>query len=525
MSHKHQKSGDKIDQWWSSIQNEKLSELKYVMLHSGLNVSKLQNDDGITGLQLAAMNNKPKALLVILDILRSKRELVESIDVEDGDGKTALMLACEVGAVKCVDHLIYYKASLKKKSNEGKTARDYAVMNRKNDVVELIDEELNGGKELPSDQVEEVDADGLTSTQRSKLKKKAMMDAERKGALVAVASAAGATASLQDLSLGDEPGDGVEGSNGSGEAAAVKTSSATSNAPSINQALDKYGRKPLPNTMPTPRWQEITTVLLEKRRELNVTVPSIDSVNESVSPTLAGFAQSEASHVDEDDVIDPALFHCTLLNRLEIHIGPRLKVLTSHIGHLSSLQTLILSHNSLSSVPESILACSELKNLDLSYNQLESLPSSLSQLPKLEVLDVSGNKLVNFSALKGSSSIVKLLADKNLLEDMSDLSYKNLSRLETLSVSYNHLASIPDEIGEISSMMVFNISENQITELPSGLANMKEKKIREFKVLPNPIEDKKVLKILTADRPEKVVKELFKYLQANEGGGKKGKKK
>jgi hypothetical protein len=31
-----------------------------------------------------------------------------------------------------------------------------------------------------------------------------------------------------------------------------------------------------------------------------------------------------------------------------------------------------------------------------------------------------------------------------------------------------------------------------------------------------------VLKVLNSDRPEKVVKELFKYLQANGGGGGKG---
>jgi hypothetical protein len=48
------------------------------------------------------------------------------------------------------------------------------------------------------------------------------------------------------------------------------------------------------------------------------------------------------------------------------------------------------------------------------------------------------------------------------------------------------------------------------------------KKVRELRLLPNPIADKKVLKVLNADRPEKVVKELFKLLEAGGSGGKKG---
>ncbi len=48
------------------------------------------------------------------------------------------------------------------------------------------------------------------------------------------------------------------------------------------------------------------------------------------------------------------------------------------------------------------------------------------------------------------------------------------------------------------------------------------KKVRELRLLPNPIADKKVLKVLNADRPEKVVKELFKLLEAAACGGKKG---
>ena len=59
----------------------------------------------------------------------------------------------------------------------------------------------------------------------------------------------------------------------------------------------------------------------------------------------------------------------------------------------------------------------------------------------------------------------------------------------------------------------------EITELPAGLAELKEKKIRDLRLLPNPIADKKVLKVLNKDRVTEVVKELWKLLEKSGGGG------
>jgi hypothetical protein len=93
------------------------------------------------------------------------------------------------------------------------------------------------------------------------------------------------------------------------------------------------------------------------------------------------------------------------------------------------------------------------------------------------------------------------------------------------------------QIGSLSMLSVLNVADNAIAELPVGLSELKEKRIRELRLLPNPIADKKarecgkarigkitnrgiygqVLKILNSDRVEKVVKELFKYLGQTDG--------
>ncbi|RYE78619.1 MAG: hypothetical protein EOO80_08160 [Oxalobacteraceae bacterium] len=58
-------------------------------------------------------------------------------------------------------------------------------------------------------------------------------------------------------------------------------------------------------------------------------------------------------------------------------------------------------------------------------------------------------------------------------------------RLETVSASYNKLTAIADAIGEAGALAVIDFSHNELTELPASMSDLKEKKIRELKLLPN----------------------------------------
>ncbi len=80
-----------------------------------------------TPIQIAVNANKHKALLVILDILRQRRELATAIDVTDDEGRTPLMVAAAKGFATCVDLLVYYGAQPERRSRAGKTAEEYAV--------------------------------------------------------------------------------------------------------------------------------------------------------------------------------------------------------------------------------------------------------------------------------------------------------------------------------------------------------------------------------------------------------------
>jgi len=119
------------------------------------------------------------------------------------------------------------------------------------------------------------------------------------------------------------------------------------------------------------------------------------------------------------------------------------------------------------------------------------------------------------------------------------------------------------QLGQLPALAVLNVADNALEELPPGLSELKEKKLRELKLLPNPLTDPKVRcaaqgspasrssvhaspaaaskrRILTArriphpvrvqvkkiitnnDTVSKLVKELWKYLEGQKDGGGKG---
>ncbi|CAB4060339.1 unnamed protein product [Lepeophtheirus salmonis] len=62
----------------------------------------------------------------------------------------------------------------------------------------------------------------------------------------------------------------------------------------------------------------------------------------------------------------------------------------------SSMEKFLLYHNTIKSIPDSIIALHSLQFLDLSRNQLSYLPANLCQLP-LQGLIVNNNRLVSFT--------------------------------------------------------------------------------------------------------------------------------
>jgi hypothetical protein len=86
----------------------------------------------------------------------------------------------------------------------------------------------------------------------------------------------------------------------------------------------------------------------------------------------------------------------------------------------TQLQSLVLSHNSISEIPSAISKLSNLRNLDLRYNDLETLPPSMGQLTQLKHLKLLPGNNIRTPA---DERILKLAADKpaKLLGYLRDL--------------------------------------------------------------------------------------------------------
>ncbi|PNF42804.1 hypothetical protein B7P43_G13605 [Cryptotermes secundus] len=134
------------------------------------------------------------------------------------------------------------------------------------------------------------------------------------------------------------------------------------------------------------------------------------------------------------------------------------------------LERLYLYHNTIRSIPDSVVYLQSLIYLDLSRNQLSVLPSTLCQLP-LEVLLVANNKLV---ALPEELGRMKTLAELDAsCNEISHLPPQlgELSVLKSLNIRRNHLVELPIEIVYLR-LVKLDISGNRISTLPVELRTM-----------------------------------------------------
>ena len=100
------------------------------------------------------------------------------------------------------------------------------------------------------------------------------------------------------------------------------------------------------------------------------------------------------------------------------------------------------SGQSLTKMPQDILAMTFVQQLDLSNNHLTgALPAEIRHLSNLQVLNISSNKMTSLPAELGQ-----------------------LSKLRILNASNNQFTGIPHELGNLQNLEVLDLSGNDISE-------------------------------------------------------------
>ncbi|MFX1535332.1 MAG: leucine-rich repeat domain-containing protein, partial [Promethearchaeota archaeon] len=162
-----------------------------------------------------------------------------------------------------------------------------------------------------------------------------------------------------------------------------------------------------------------------------------------------------------------------LTNLQELYLNNNLLVsLPETIGNLTKLETLQLQENKLTSLPASIGNLKSLQTLNLYNNQLASLPASIGNLQSLQNLELWRNKLTSLPASFGQlTQLVELNLGLNRLGSLPE-TIGNLTKLETLQLQENKLTSLPESVGNLTNLHVFNLWHNLLESLPKSFGNL-----------------------------------------------------
>ncbi len=210
------------------------------------------------------------------------------------------------------------------------------------------------------------------------------------------------------------------------------------------------------------------------------------------------------------DSIHELCIRCPNLQRLSLARN-RIQVLDDSIGKLSSLTHLNLLHNGLQSLPSSIGALTQLQVLDVSHNSLRSIPKTIVMLKQISVLNLecnsleeipdigkmhcdtinlNSNRLITIPRCIGEMKKLKrLLLNDNRLKFLPvDMCYSN--SLQTIHLSRNNIAEMPNAIGLLSSTLEsLWLDNNKLCALPTSfyqLSRLKELRIEGNRGMVNP---------------------------------------
>jgi Leucine-rich repeat (LRR) protein len=133
-----------------------------------------------------------------------------------------------------------------------------------------------------------------------------------------------------------------------------------------------------------------------------------------------------------------------------------------------------LSNQGITTVTSSVYDKTNTTDLLLSNNSIKSLPSEMGRMNKLVVFKI----------------------DHNLLEGSLIGEIRQMSQLKQLDASYNKMTGVPAEIGQLSNLEVLNLSYNQITAFPNEITNIKNN-LKSLNVTGNKLSSDQISKLKT----------------------------
>jgi hypothetical protein len=175
------------------------------------------------------------------------------------------------------------------------------------------------------------------------------------------------------------------------------------------------------------------------------------------APSHDAHAEAIRKFLNDDPIIRTALAHIGALDLKNL----KLKVIPPELDLLTGIQTLDLSSNQLSEVPD-FTHFSKLRTLDLSDNQLIDVPD-FGHLPNLLWLSLKNNQLGEIPNFTRLQRLCQLHLSNNKLSEVPDLTH--LADLRYLFLKNNRLNQIP-AFAHLQNLEVLSLLGN--TFVPIG---------------------------------------------------------
>ena len=165
--------------------------------------------------------------------------------------------------------------------------------------------------------------------------------------------------------------------------------------------------------------------------------------------------------------VSPEISKCVKLHSINLAGALRLcSQIPSALFSLEDLQSLNLSDNFFTEIPEEVCGLCRLTTLVMQRNALLRLPDSLFQLRHLSHLELSENYLEELPAAVGSLKRLTYLGlERNRLKELP-WQLCRVSSLVSLLLGSNQLTSIPENIYRLSKLQELMLERNKLTELP-----------------------------------------------------------
>lgn len=153
--------------------------------------------------------------------------------------------------------------------------------------------------------------------------------------------------------------------------------------------------------------------------------------------------------------------------------------LPSGIGFLVRLTELNVSHNSLKNLPPDIVNLRSLLKLDISHNSIIKLPD-MGELRKLQIFYAQHNDIQEIPGFCGCEHVQEIYLGNNYIEEIPLDFCDNMKHLKILELRDNQIKIIPAEITKLANLIKFDLTNNDIEELPNTIGLMPH--LQSFKI-------------------------------------------